>query len=98
MIPFTLEHRDREVLGLMQQESIAPALYRYFSVFCKTFVCKWKSSEKEMEEELTLPRSIEVQKWQDEEERKQKYHSCKETTKGSILQGRVFAEDVECSC
>lgn len=41
-----------------------------------------------MEEELTLPRSIEVQKWQDEEERKQKDQSWKETTKGSILQGK----------
>lgn len=43
-----------------------------------------------MEEELTLPRSIEVQKWQDEEERKQKDQSWKETTKGSILQGKEF--------
>lgn len=44
-----------------------------------------------MEEELTLPRSIEVQKWQDEEERKQKDQSCKETTKGSIPQGKELS-------
>lgn len=62
-----------------------------FLAFAKlSFLCKWKSSEKEMEEELTLLCSIEAQKWQDEEERKQKDHSCKETTKGSILQAKSF--------
>lgn len=62
-----------------------------FLAFAKlSFLCKWESSEKEMEEELTLLCSIKVQKWQDEEERKQKDHSCKETTKGSILQAKSF--------
>lgn len=37
VIPFTLEPGGREVLGHMQQENIAPALYRYFSAFCKIF-------------------------------------------------------------
>lgn len=84
MIPFKLE----------------PLLLHYTDIFLPfakfSFLYKWKSREKEMEEELTLLCSIELQKWQDEEERKQKEGSINKRINPASQ--RAFAEDVDCSC